>query len=438
MATAASAFDHLPAQARSSERFGLFFLLVMINLVLAFIRPQEYMASLRGQPIIPTGLVLCFLTWMASKKNLEGPMGTLVVMFLLITTFTHIANGWFGGAAAWFPEFLLTCAMFYFLAAASTSTRKVRRLMFVFSACGIVMVVHSIQQSIYGQAWTGEVPVAGRVRYIGILNDPNDLGLFLVMGLPFMILFLTEARGGIRKLFWLTAIGSYFYTFYLTQSRGTMVAAAVVIALMSARRFGNVFSGMVVAALLAGATLLPSRMTQINASEASAYTRVEAWFHGLQMFETNVLFGVGAGRFTDYHVRTAHNTLLLVIAETGLSGMCVFIALFGYAYLMMREAGFRRKPPDPEAPDGDFLAEKATSRALFYSLIGFMAAGFFLSRSYVIFPYVLLGMISGYYAYLRTKDPSLRGFRLSADIIKWMVLSVVIVLALYVMVRALL
>ena len=127
---------------------------VMLNLVLAFIRPQEYVRALRGVPVIPAGIVACFLIWVASRKNLEGPMGLLVALFLLITTFSHIANSWFGGAAAWFPEFLTTVVMFYFVAAAARGTHQVQRLMLVFVISGLVMVAHSIQQSITGYGWT--------------------------------------------------------------------------------------------------------------------------------------------------------------------------------------------------------------------------------------------------------------------------------------------
>ncbi|MDJ0656325.1 MAG: O-antigen ligase family protein [Xanthomonadales bacterium] len=412
-------------------------LLVCINLTLAFMRPQEFIPELYGVPIIPVAILACGVAWFFTNKNLEGPNGFLVLLFLLVTTFSHVANGWFGGAADWLPLFGVTCVMFYFLAAASSSTRNVRILMSIFVACGLAMVLHGFQQEFYGQGWTGEPPILGRIRYIGLLNDPNDLGLFLIMGLPFIFLFYSQTRSILVKLFCATSAAAYFYAFYLTESRGTIVAAVVMIGLMVLRRFGTVAVAAFMVPVMSLATFLPERMREISASEESANIRVEAWYAGLQMFESHLFFGVGAGRFAEFHGRTAHNTFLLVLSETGIIGFAVFIAIFGYSYFLMREAAFRRTVTE----GGDvaaFEAEKATSTALYYSLIGFLAAAFFLSRSYVVFPYLLCGMITGYYTYLRSRDKSLKAFRLTQDLVMWAVYTLLGVLFLYLVVRVLL
>jgi hypothetical protein len=78
------------------------------------------------------------------------------------------------------------------------------------------------------------------------------------------------------------------------------------------------------------------------------------------------------------------------------------------------------------------------ARTLLFSLTGFFSAAFFLSRSYVILLYLLAGLVVGYYTGARTRWPTLPEFALQKDIIRWPVLSLLGIVALYVVTRVLL
>src|SRR3546814_14440394 len=52
------------------------------------------------------------------------------------------------------------------------------------------------------------------------------------------------------------------------------------------------------------------------------------------MFLANPVFGVGAGNLTDHTWLTAHNSLVLVLAETGIVGDTVWLAMVGYCFWM--------------------------------------------------------------------------------------------------------
>jgi hypothetical protein len=63
-------------------------------------------------------------------------------------------------------------------------------------------------------------------------------------------------------------------------------------------------------------------------SDASTAGRVDAWYAGLQMFKSAPLFGIGFGRFADSYERTAHNSFVLCLAELGIVGSTILVALF--------------------------------------------------------------------------------------------------------------
>src|SRR3546814_14583581 len=52
------------------------------------------------------------------------------------------------------------------------------------------------------------------------------------------------------------------------------------------------------------------------------------------MFRANPGFGVCVGNFTDHTRLTAHNSFVLVLAETGIVGYTVWLAMGGYCFWM--------------------------------------------------------------------------------------------------------
>ncbi len=421
--------------ARSASANGFLLALVSANLVISTIRPQDFHPAFADMPIVPVSLGLCLLVWAFHRKNQAGPIGFLVLMFLFVSSFSRAANGWIGGGIEWFMSFLPIYLVFCFVTAVSADTRSVRSLMRILALSGAALVVHSLQQHYSGFGWTGEIAIQGRVRYIGILNDPNDLGLYLVMMMPFVLHFLRNAGGILSKTFWLVVLAGYLFNMYLTQSRGTMLAAFCILMILVYRRFGKTLSIGMGLAGIAAVQFLPERVAVISASESSASGRVEAWYSGLQMFESNPLFGVGAGLFTDYHYLTAHNSLLLVIAELGIVGTFVFVAMCGYGLLMPFRASKFLKDAGTST---EIELDRSVANALWLSLLGFCFAGFFLSRSYVVFLFILIGMINGHFNYLRQEFPLLRPFRLGADLFQWGSMTVACVIGLYVVVKVLL
>jgi putative inorganic carbon (HCO3(-)) transporter len=211
-------------------------------------------------------------------------------------------------------------------------------------------------------------------------------------------------------------------------------------------RFGLVAAGVMGSLALGGLMMLPSRMQELDASEASAAGRVDAWYEGIQMFVGDPVFGVGADNFSELHNLTAHNSYVLVLAETGILGFMVWLAFVGYGFRMMLAVrGVRGRVPGalPEAEpnpavEAQWHDDRAASTALLLSLIGFFTAAFFLSRSYVIILYLLAALVVGHYLELRRRWPTLPAFRLGRDLWLWPLVAMAGAVGLYVTVKVLL
>jgi putative inorganic carbon (HCO3(-)) transporter len=415
---------------------------IILYLVLVLIRPQEYPALVPAHlPLLPVVLIATMLCWLFSRhKNFAAPQYLLLPAFLAVMMFSEIMNGWMGGTLVELTEFGPIVVAFVLLANATTTTRRVNIVMSTFVLCAVVLAVHGIEQAQTGIGWTG-VPLIqdGRIQYVGIFNDPNDLGLLFVLTLP-MAIYLSSGGGwfGIKRLFWLASAAVLLYGIYLTDSRGAMLAVALILGVYLWRRRGLVIAALLGSAVLVGMLLLPSRLQDLSPGEESASGRVDAWYEGFQMFISHPLFGVGAGNFTDYNFLTAHNSFVLVLAETGFFGFILWLGFVGYCFGMTL-AILRYKPELADAQAAaSWGSERAIAMTLLLSLSGCIAAAFFLSRSYAIVLYLLAALVVAAYTNARQRYPSLPGFDLGRNALRLATYAALVVVALYVIVRILL
>lgn len=416
------------------------FILTLLYLALTIIRPQDYVPALAGIPLLPVVLLLAFAAWaIRSGKNFDAPQFLLLPVFLVVGMVSMVANHWLGGALDLLVRFGPTVIAFFVFAAACTSQRHVTVAMAVFVVCASVLAVHSIEQANTGVGWTGmTIGEDGRVRYVGIFNDPNDLGLLFAATLP-MAFFLSSRGGFLRRLLWLAAAALLLYGTYLTNSRGAMLAVLVVGGIFVWKRRGMFTAGVLGVLGLVVMRMLSSRMQELDPDESSAFGRVDAWYEGIHMFFSNPLLGVGPGNFTDYNQLTAHNSWVLVLAETGFLGYTLWLAFTTYGFWMMMTV-MRYQPEAVAEPAQASLwqGERAIAFTLLLSLYGLFSAAFFLSRSYTVVMYLLIALVVGHYAGTRQRWPGLPMLRLSDHWLRWLLASVGSIVALYVITTLLL
>lgn len=416
------------------------FPLILVYVVLTIIRPQDYVPGLDLVPILPVVLMLAFAAWLLSRdKTFQAPQFVILPAFLLILMISEVANGWTGGAVDELAKFGPAVIAFFVLGAACGTQKRVRTAMTVFVVCAAILALHGVEQAKTGVGWTG-IPIGegGRIQYVGIFNDPNDLGLLFAATLP-MAMFLGRRGAGAMRIVWLGAAALLLYGILLTNSRGAMLAVLVVAGCYVWYRRGVAVAGVLGIVGLTVMKLLSSRMDELDAGEESAAGRVDAWYAGLEMFRDNPVFGVGAGNFTEYNELTAHNSFVLVIAETGFVGFVLWLAFVGYGFWMMLTiVRHVRAPGKDPAVEADWATERQMALTLLLSLCGLFASAFFLSRSYMIVMYLIAAMVAGHYVGARRRWPGLPVFRLSDGGWRWVPAAMGTIAGFFVLVAVLL
>jgi len=228
---------------------------------------------------------------------------------------------------------------------------------------------------------------AVRIRGLGLLQDPNDLALGLVIVLP-LVGAGWRARATMRNLLLVTVPAALLiYGIFLTRSRGGALALALTLCVAASRKIGRVGATLAFVAVMMGglATTFVSQR-QLSITDDSATGRVEAWREGFEMFKSEPVFGIGYTDFLDHHTLTAHNSMVLCFAETGLVGYFFWTGLLVITFVQLHSL---QKLSDEQPFNTDI---KQWARRLQLSMIGFVTAAFFLSRTYVPMLYLLVGL----------------------------------------------
>jgi len=410
-----------------------FYLLAYI--VVLYIRPQEYVPSLIESPLVPVSLLFAALFWLvAQARNFEAPQHKLILGLLVGIFISVLIAAGFSAAIAAVTDFIPTLLLFYLTATSVDSLKRFREICIVLTAVTAVIALHGYQQAAneLGVGWTGAKMIEERITYLGFLNDPNDLSMALLMTLPLTLYLARTSTSFLVRHACYATTGLILYAIYLCNSRGSMLGLLAMLLFYTVRCYGWLRS-LVGGPLLVGLLLLlaPSRVSEMSADEESAAGRVDAWYTGFELFRSHPLFGVGKGLFTDHSWLTAHNSFVLGIAELGFFGYFFWLSILILSVVMLKQLLQSSEPPNPGAtalvgvadsslaslqPDLNALIADGTSRlrwedvqlaaaALTYSFIGSIVAAFFLSRTYVVFLYLLVALIVALYQITRARWP---------------------------------
>jgi putative inorganic carbon (hco3(-)) transporter len=375
-------------------RFGLCCLFIALYII----RPFEFLPFMYDEPILLFCGVLGLLAVLIAFVNKQAQWhetDTLMVGFFLAVLLSHASHLYFGGTISAFQKFLPIFLGYFLIAHSITVQRQLIIFLYVFTFCTCIVAVEGCFQYYQGVSYFGIEPLLQnyyadgvqlsqvRIKWLGPFSDPNDLALLFVIPIPFLL-----ARFKQNKIVSLAAGALLILGIFYTNSRGGVLSLIVAIVCYFILRYRNK-TGLALGALLGVCLLLigPSRMGQVSAEEGSAYGRLEAWYAGFQMFKESPFFGVGMGMFTDFHELTAHNSFVLVMAELGLFGLFFFTGLFWVPLKKMKFSlwGEGRN----SLPTEDI----ALFSAMTASLAAAMTAMFFLSRSYILIPYMLIALM---------------------------------------------
>ncbi|MEM9875428.1 MAG: O-antigen ligase family protein [Myxococcota bacterium] len=236
----------------------------------------------------------------------------------------------------------------------------------------------------------------GRVRYAGVLHDPNEVALTVCAAIPLALgLYRRRKRRLAYGVVFALMLGFAFMATIYSQSRGGILVMLAALGVFFIERFG--LKGAVGGGL-AGLPLLLLGGRSGGSADASTNERIECWFTGMRMFVENPFVGVGYNRFTEHHHLTAHNSVVLAAAENGFVGLLLWTSVIYFALKMSYQARIQLKGP-----------EKAVARDWSMAILGSTAAvavgSFFLSFNYHYVFWIYLAMAGTLYRAIRRHEP---------------------------------
>ena len=256
----------------------------------------------------------------------------------------------------------------------------------------------------------------GRAGWNYSYENPNDLaGMCLLVFSLAIGMLVTDRRLWIRAC---ALAGALLLplVILLTQSRGAFIAmlALAAFALKSYWRRGKMLLWAVVATVavvfatpdsvwmrLRTLQDVTNEQTAAHAGDASsARQRLEIWKVASTVFAENPVTGVGLGAYPKVHYTTAqravfdpiahgardpHSTYLSLLAETGLPGLLLFLALIGTTVVEAERTRRLAKATQPGAALQLFYME--------LGLLGFLVAGIWGSYNQIVLTYLHLALI---------------------------------------------
>ncbi|MEZ4369899.1 MAG: O-antigen ligase family protein [Polyangiaceae bacterium] len=236
----------------------------------------------------------------------------------------------------------------------------------------------------------------GRVRYVGVLQDPNEASMAVAIGVPLAFAFYQRRRNKKRLvLFFLTFVLGAMTVVY-SGSRGGQIVFLATIGVYFLERYR--LKGLILGVVCALPVLaLGGR----SGGEESSLERVENLYVGVQLFKQYPVLGVGFEQFTQYHHLTAHNSYVLAPAELGFFGMVAWLSVFWLTIKVPLTV--TRTVTEPEGQ-----VARVWAMALLSSMAGMAVGIFFLSFNYHYVLWIYIGVSGAFFAAVKRHKPDFK------------------------------
>lgn len=374
--------------------------LVLFTFVVYF-KPQDFLHFETTPNIAFLLAVLTVLLYIPTQLRLEGRLSArpreldLLLAFALLALLSMpVAVSRSDAWTEFNNMFLKAVLMFIVIINAVRTEQRLRGLLYIAIAVAFVSGASTLNnyragtQLLEGYRSTG---ILG-----GILLDPNDMSLYIVMTIPIVVALLWAARGWSLKLCYACCALIMAGGIMVTYSRGGflgLLAIAGFLAWKLGRRQpvlllvgGVMLVGLLVASPGGYAGRLASITNPDLDATGSASERRELLDLSLQVAARHPLFGVGMGNFPNVSIRDkpSHNAYTQVASEMGVMALAVYVSFIIVPLLRLRRieketygvAGYERI--------------YALAIGLQASLVGYLVSSFFLSVAYYWFIYYLV------------------------------------------------
>ncbi|MBC7713436.1 MAG: O-antigen ligase family protein [Rhizobacter sp.] len=363
-----------------------FFIFLLIS------RPWEIMKDQMMAGMPRDIFILCFLSFICHKiirrrYYFQWNMASAMVLFFAVWTFfSIIPSGQLVGALINYNEIFIKGIIVYFLIVNVVDKKE---FILPIQSALVLGITEKALMSFYNTIVLGIVSDGDRMTGIGILENSNDIAAIMILVIPFTLAFVKGLTSKVLRY----AVGAIFFSFYFfliwqSRSRGAILGVGMLaIAWFWLQATNKKMASMLV---VVGMCLSFGAMSLIKRDagdiEGSTNNRKIYWGAAINMGIRHPLFGVGYDGFplnlmtyTDGHVgsegkhKTAHSTWLLALAETGIVGFIFYVGIWVFSL----KSAWAMRVEHPE-----FLL----------GMLSYGTAITFLSHTYMLYPYILLGM----------------------------------------------
>jgi hypothetical protein len=236
----------------------------------------------------------------------------------------------------------------------------------------------------------------GRVRYIGVLMDPNDLALATAISTPFAFAFFEIKPTVTRLALLLFSLACVALCVVFSGSRGGVLTFGAVLGSYFIKKYGWKRGFLVGAAMAIPMVVMGGRSDE-NA-DASTLERLGCACAGIKMLMTYPFTGVGYMLFFDHHGLTAHNAYILAAGELGAPGMWCFCFMM---YLSFKIPLTVLQYPMVNSYDTRVM--KALAMAMLAAFAGIGTGIFFLSWTYHYVLWLHFGLAGALYSVVKRR-----------------------------------
>jgi hypothetical protein len=407
------------------------FVLSILYFVVNYLTPPVVcgpLADVRIELILAVLLLFISLPKLTGSIILKTPQSLGVIGLAFAGSLSVLfGQGWAWGAVQTLPVFIPTALAYFLVCLHCNSKKKLQVIVLMLFFVCVFVIAHGYIDILHGalgnpgaRTWDREHPYLlemgndqgepiYRIRGLGLINDPNDFGQLIVCLIPLMFIFWQRNKPGRNIVLVMLPVCVLLFGMFLTHSRGALLALMALTFVAGRRRIGTLPALLIAGGVFLAATALHFTGGR-DISAGSGVDRTALWSSGLQMLKSHPFFGVGLYGFADNCDGcglTAHNTVVICAAELGFVGL-YFWSLF--LYPSVRDALAVASPAklteaEPILSDEEHFPELAGTmealdkaevnrlgRLVVMSLTGFLVAGWFLSRAYVMTWFLLGGV----------------------------------------------
>jgi O-antigen ligase len=415
------------ARAQAADRDWAWLGLLAFTAVL-FLRPQDQfppIARLHLAELFALVGLVGMVTWRMSRGLSPTPftpeIGGLIAFGGAMVVGMPFSF-WPGGSFKYFVEiYLKVLVIVVLMIHALNRAERIDRFTSMIVLCSSYVATLSLFDYMRGINLVEGSRLGGAVG--GILGNPNDLALNMVVFLPFALAAAFKPGPAPRRAVAALCAVVMMITIVLTKSRGGFIGLAVMLAalVVGSVRVRPAMGVAAVVAVLAAVPLAPAsfweRMVSIVDQDldttGSRQARLDLMKEALRVFAANPVFGVGLGQFLNYDPagrlgawNVTHNTPLQVAADLGIVGLVPFVYLIGRAGVAARTARralvpvarrvgrrMRKSPRDVPMPDRERDTLLTVTTAIGPALLGWFVCAQFASVAFNWTFYFVLGVV---------------------------------------------